>query len=272
MILTPTSSPNDWRTLLADPDKHWRKGHSAMSLAHCWEQADGFPKKVQEALETHQTFKNLELLLAIPEYKVDLPGGRAASQNDLFVLARSLEGLVVIMVEGKVNEPFGPLVSEWFADPSPGKINRLEYLCDVLGLSVAMVQNVRYQLLHRTASAIISAHRFHATSAVMLVHSFSRTKEWFEDFDRFADLYGFGPEGNKLYQTGKPDGVDLFLGWVSDDGEHGEGDAATWIAGSVAAQKCRCCGHHEIGIITAEGTFMALKPGDQVQVDRVNES
>jgi hypothetical protein len=70
MILTPTSSPNDRRTLLADPDKHWRQGYSAMSLAYCWEQADGFPKKVQEALETNEALRNLEPLLAIPEFKV----------------------------------------------------------------------------------------------------------------------------------------------------------------------------------------------------------
>jgi hypothetical protein len=54
------------------------------------------------------------LLLAIPEYKVSLPGWGAASQNDIFCLARTQHGLVSIMVEGKVNEPFGPLVKEWY--------------------------------------------------------------------------------------------------------------------------------------------------------------
>ena len=108
-----TKSPQDWKALLADPVKHWRRGYSAMSLAYCWEKANGFPQQVQKALSAVPELGTLEPLLAIPEHKVDIPGGRAASQNDLFVLARSPKGLVCIMVEGKVSEPFGPLVSEW---------------------------------------------------------------------------------------------------------------------------------------------------------------
>ena len=255
MILTPTTSPNDWRYLLADPAKHWSKGYSAMSLAYCWEEARGFPRSVHTALLAEPGLADLELLLAIPEYKVDLPGGRAASQNDLFVLARSPEELVVIMVEGKVNEPFGPLVSEWYTDPSPGKVERLKYLCEVLGLSEARVQEVRYQLLHRTASAVITASRFHATSAVMLVHSFSPTKEWFRDFDSFAGLYGLKPEADRVYLAGKPGGVNLFLGWVSDDGEYGEKAPGRPVSGTVVARKCQYCGHHEMGLRLRVGSL-----------------
>jgi len=35
-----------------------------------------------------------------------IPGGSAASQNDVLVLAESTPGLVLITVEGKVSEPF----------------------------------------------------------------------------------------------------------------------------------------------------------------------
>lgn len=97
------------------------------------------------------------MLLAIPEYKVSLPGWGAASQNDIFCLARTQHGLVSIMVEGKVNEPFGPLVKEWYIDPSSGKVKRLNFLCRTLGLDPDQVQEVRYQLLHQTAFAIVEA-------------------------------------------------------------------------------------------------------------------
>jgi hypothetical protein len=50
---------------------------------------------LKQTLMTHPALTDLELLLAIPEFKVSLPGGRAASQNDFFVLARSPDGLVV---------------------------------------------------------------------------------------------------------------------------------------------------------------------------------
>ena len=189
-----------------------------MSLAYCWEEAEGFPTAVKKALATCQALKVLQRILAIPEHKVSLPGGRAASQNDLFVLGRTPEGLAAIMVEGKVSEPFGPLVSEWYVDPSPGKIKRLGFLCNALGLSETQVQNVRYQLLHRTVSALIEARRFHAISAVMLVHSFSKTKEWFDDYRQFAGLFNLDVEVGKIYSAGKL-GTELFIGWVCDDGD-----------------------------------------------------
>jgi hypothetical protein len=36
------------------------------------------------------------------------------------------------------------------------------------------------------------------------------------------------------------------------------------VGGKVKARTCRHCGHHEIGIITEDGKFVALKQGDKV--------
>ena len=49
------------------------------------------------------------------------------------------------------------------------------------------------------------------------------------------------------------------------------------IEGVVTARKCECCGHHEIGVVTDEGEYVALKPGMRIvvihQTDRgTNES
>ena len=38
------------------------------------------------------------------------------------------------------------------------------------------------------------------------------------------------------------------------------------IQGVVKPRKCRHCGHHEIGIMTKSGEFLALKPGMRVMV------
>ena len=101
-----TSGPNDWQKLLAEPEKQWRTGYSARTLAHCWEASDGFPPEVFEALcnTTDPSLADLIPVIAVPEFRVPLPGGGHPSQNDLFVLARSRAGLVCIMVEGKVAE------------------------------------------------------------------------------------------------------------------------------------------------------------------------
>src|SRR4051812_19333967 len=114
-ILAFTSGPKDWQALLADPIKHWRTGYSAKTLAHCWEAADGFPPEVLKGLQgsNEASLQDLAPILAIPEFKVPLPGGHRPSQNDLFVLARGAKGPVSIMVEGKVGECFGPTLGEW---------------------------------------------------------------------------------------------------------------------------------------------------------------
>ena len=217
-IYIPAREPEDWKVFLADPQKQWQEGYSAKSLAYAWQNSDGFPETVRTVFKQSgcPVFHNITPLIVLPEHKVPLPGGRAESQNDLFLLAKSSDRLTVIMVEGKVSEPFGSLVSEWFKDPSAGKKRRLSYLCDILNLQRDQVANIRYQLLHRTASTIIEARRFTAKNALMLVHSFSETHEWFSDFKEFAGLFGIDAQSDRIDYAGSLDGMDLYLGWVSD--------------------------------------------------------
>jgi len=73
-----------------------------MALAQCREEAKGLPPEIQKLFVDHPDFKELELLLAIPEHEVDLPGGRRPSQNDIFVLGKAGGALVSITIEGKV--------------------------------------------------------------------------------------------------------------------------------------------------------------------------
>jgi hypothetical protein len=89
------------------------------------------------------------LLLAIPEHKVALPGGRRESQCDVFALVRGTATVVDLAVEAKVEEPFGPTLADWMKDASPGKRERLAFILDILGLAEPPGA-VRYQLLHHT--------------------------------------------------------------------------------------------------------------------------
>ena len=110
----PSAGPDSWQQFLAEPEKQWRTGYSAKSLAYSWEEADGFPAEIQRVLVDSRIEKLEEMtpLLVIPEHKVPLPGGRTESQNDAFVLASTPSGLVSICIEGKVNESFGEPVSK----------------------------------------------------------------------------------------------------------------------------------------------------------------
>ncbi len=38
------------------------------------------------------------------------------------------------------------------------------------------------------------------------------------------------------------------------------------IEGVVTARPCDCCGHHEIGIVTAAGDYIPLRPGMRVRL------
>ena len=223
MFYTPTNGPDGWRALLADPEKHWRTGYSAKSLAYCWEEAKGFPSSVRKALDDspYTAFHDLKLAAGFPEHKVPFPPMDARpSQNDLFVLGKGTEGLVSIAVEGKVSESFDKLVAEWKVPMSPGKNERLGYLCDLLQLERGALDAVRYQLLHRTASALIEADRFCAGHALMLVHSFSQTHQWFDDYVTFARLVGVEAQVGKIHHIGRRGGVELYLGWVTGEAEY----------------------------------------------------
>ncbi len=216
-IFVATRSPEDWRQGLADPEKHWQSGYSAKTLAHCWENAPGLPLEIAKMFSESEIpgFEQVELLVALPEYKVELPGGERPSQNDLFVLAKDGNGqLVAIAVEGKVSEPFGPTISEWGADISEGKTKRLEFLRNQLGLQETIPADIRYQLLHRTVSAVIEAHRFNAKNAVMIVHSFSQENKWLDDYERFVRLFGKSAGVGALVRLGTMQGVTLFTAWV----------------------------------------------------------
>ncbi|RDL50149.1 hypothetical protein BLJAPNOD_01267 [Ensifer sp. M14] len=205
----PSAGPSAWQQFLAEPEKQWRKGYSARTLAHCWEQSDGLPPEIAAMFP-----QGCELLIAIPEYKVRLPGGARDSQNDLFALVRCNQLTCAVMIEGKVNEPFGPTVGDWFRAPSPGKVVRMQHLCKILGLEKTPPEHIRYQLLHRAASALIEADRFKTDEAAMIVQSFSPTSMWFEDFVAFAALFGVEPKMGEPIGAILSNGGMLRIGWA----------------------------------------------------------
>jgi len=260
-ILIPTQGPEDWRRLLADPEKQWRTRYSAKTLAYCWQSAKDFPGSVRKAFHDspYEVFHDMERLLAIPERRVPLPGKGKASFSDLFVLAKSGDDLVSITVEGKVSESFDVLVGEWLqresaaergdCDPeegtsaparreaSTGKLERRDYLCEKLGLDKDNIADLRYQLLHRTTSALIEAENFNAKHALMLVHSFGPNDEHsenFEEYQKFAARLGAEVAPSRIVRVGERDGIELYLGWVKGEAKWLEagGDDA-WAEKSI---------------------------------------
>ena len=222
-LFTRSLGPTDWRRLLAKPESQWEPGKSALEMAVCWESARdskrGIPPGVAAALDSVQELVGAELVIGIPEHQVDFPGGGHPSQNDLWALLRK-DGLHLSMtIEAKAGEPLDKLVTDWLKDANArsGKPARLEALQRKLGIADADVSHLRYQLLHRTASALSEAERFGAGVAVMLVQSFNRAadEESWQDFRRFGEVMGAQVEENRIVPSPRPTDIPLYLGWVN---------------------------------------------------------
>lgn len=215
-IYVPTQGPTDWRRLLAKPDLHWKQGFSAMTAAACWDAAaTALPLEVRYTLDETEVpeLKNLDLLAALPEWETPLPGGDRPSFTDVMAITRNELGLTILAVEAKVNEPFGPTVGEKRVQATPGQEQRLAYLELLLGVPDAFANHVRYQLLHRTASAVLTARQFHAATAVLLIHSFSSTAKWRDDFDAFCVAMGGESVSSNVYRVARFSNPTLFLAW-----------------------------------------------------------
>lgn len=217
-IFIPTKNAKCWKYLLAEPGKQWKSGYSAYTLAHCWEEAKGeFPNCIKNVfLKYMDLIGEIKPLLIFPEYKVNLPGGIRPSQNDVFVLAKNNYDLFSIAVEGKVSESFGPTLEEWLQNSSDGKKERIQYIKSLLNLNIELDPELRYQLLHRTASALIEAEKYNAKNAMLLIHSFSEGNKWLEDYQKFTALFGQPGEMNKLYSY-QLNSINLLFCWVKGD-------------------------------------------------------
>lgn len=215
-IFVPTTSGSDWQRLLAKPKLHWKSGRSAMSTAACWESCSpNLPPEIVDVLAASKdsALMNLELLAAIPEWEVQLPGGDRPSQTDVLALTRNDAGMVVLGVEAKVDEEFGPTLGTKRAAASPGQQDRLTFLENQLNCPSKLDDSIRYQLLHRTVSALLTARAFHAGIGVMLVQSFSPGSKWRDDFQQFATALNARPLTPDLYELKSDDQTRLLIGW-----------------------------------------------------------
>lgn len=221
MIFNNNQSNNleQWRSMLASPDRQWKQGFSAYELAHEWgKQSTGeFPESVSIVLDSANSsiVKHAKPAYLFPEYKVYLDTKKAPSQNDLYILAKSNREDIVIMVEGKVEEPFGEIVGKWLTDKITRR-NRLDFLCKTIGLN-NIPDHIHYQLLHRTASVIIEANRIDAKYGMMMVHSFSEHHSGFKEYEDFLSLYGLKAEKNNVVGPVTINEINLFFTWIVDN-------------------------------------------------------
>jgi hypothetical protein len=122
-------------------------------------------------------------------------------------------------IEAKAGEKLDDVVKDWLlkSNERSGKPDRLSALKLLLGIPDADVSHIRYQLLHRTASALKEAERFGASMAVVLVQSFNRAadEESWNDVLKFGEVMGALVSEGSVVQSARPTAVPLFIGWIT---------------------------------------------------------
>lgn len=214
-IYVGTADIEDWRKLVRAG--HFATDYSAQLTAESWLGNESFPEALGAVFQrAGEPFASLTPLLVFPEHTVPLPGGSVGSQSDIWCLAAHATGLASLAVEGKKDESFGPTLEAWQRTTTSGRKTRLAYLAELLGLTLPLPQSLRYQFLHRTASAIIEAKRFRADFAVLVIQSFRPDNDGFADFEQFVGLMkATDPVTvDTVIPLGVRDGVTLYAVWV----------------------------------------------------------
>lgn len=174
---------DDWRGLAGD--EKWVPTRSAYELAHCWHQSGGLPQPIARVLNAsgHEVLRGVSIELCLVEKPVFLDTKIAPSMTDLMAYGHNEKGdSIVLAVEGKANEPFASRVWAWVRGdeknptmttaPRQTRLRRLEFLSKHLSKTIGPNSTLRYQLLHRTVSAVLEAQLHGAAAAVVLIHAF----------------------------------------------------------------------------------------------------
>jgi hypothetical protein len=220
-LFISTRGIGSWQQRLANPDRQWKRGYSAFETAVSWELASrsksGLPAPITNLFRNRHYGEPL-LLFAVAEHKVDLPGGSAASQSDVWAVVKTLAGMLSLTVEAKANEAFGDeIVENWLAarktkESIDNRKTRFDYVRSHLPMADSFL-SVRYQLLHRCAASVIEANRFGYLHAAFIVQAFNPPEKSFQDYATFCQALKIRALREELATT-SVDGILLSVGWV----------------------------------------------------------
>mgnify|MGYP001563460589 CR=1 FL=1 len=231
---------DDWIEVVSA--KNYRENFSAFECANRWSDVKTqFPEPIGSILREcpFPELTDLAIRQIYAEFPVWLDTHSTPSKNDLMIFTEAPGNRkVTIAVEAKCEESFSEQVKVWvrkmdkpiprrqrklFNAPGnavPRKLRRLAFLNEVLCLNVGVDSPVRYQLLHRLASAILIARQTFAEATVMLVQAFTDSPRNFEDFRYFCSLLGFeNATKNRVigpYYTYTLPNIPVYLLYVQD--------------------------------------------------------
>jgi hypothetical protein len=177
----PVQGVDNW-TRPKKPELQWKDGRSAKELAKAWFATPVCPPAVSDLLASRPETAGITLTEGWPEYTTPLPERGEGRNHDLLLLGRRHNEQVVVAIEAKVDEPFGPNIGEyWTAAQQSGKPTRVPQRIEaLLGMvfgpnarpDQAPWKDLRYQLLTMVAGTALEADRQKASTAVAIIHEF----------------------------------------------------------------------------------------------------
>ena len=221
---SPSTGIEDWKKLYREGRSP--QGKSAFEVASSWERSKPhLPQEISDLFSSQP-----ELLIATPEHETPLKGSGKRSQSDVLAFVKINGKTCAMTVEGKVKESFDETVKCWFNNGETNerrienRKKRLKQISEILGIQYSPDSEIYYQLLHRTAAAVIEASpaRFNADCAIMIVQSFSPENKRFKDFQNFLKLFSIHrARHGRLYEIKGLD-IPLWVGWVTSPKEPSE--------------------------------------------------
>lgn len=181
---------------------------AAIAAVDRWEAAEGVPPEISGILGA-----DAKLGHAIPGEIVPIPGGPGPSRCDVFALVKTENGVGAIGIFA-TDDGFGETVRDWLQGGVIDGEGRLGVVCSALEVQAPQTEELRYQLLHRMAAAIIKADQ-RAKFVGLIVQSFSREQKGLEDFRAFCELLGAKDvvPGKPFWVT-RQSGRRILLGWA----------------------------------------------------------
>jgi Domain of unknown function (DUF6946) len=174
-------SVEDW-FMYAPPktgERQWEDGRSEKELARSWFRKEfACPPEEMRVLLERAFRAEIAFDEAKPECVIKLDVFAGEHRNcDLVVLCNVGAKRMVINVEAKADEPFGRVIGEYY-DRKTGSGSKVP--ARIRQLSQALfgrepdeaIRNLRYQLLHATAAALVEAAASGAELGLFLVHEF----------------------------------------------------------------------------------------------------
>lgn len=199
----------------------WKDYRSAKECARAWLDRDGveIPEELRDVLQTHADFGVIQDWHAEPECLVNFDDYSGPANIDLMLEGEDEHGRMVVAIEAKADESFGPFVSRALSASLervlksasskglPRIVELVSHLLEPAQKGQPRLHQIRYQLLTASAAALARAQEEGADRAVVFVHEFETPLTKQKNHERNArDLVRF------LRRVGVPDAERVLTG------------------------------------------------------------